>query len=183
MFLSPILLALFNFWIALIQTDGGDSLLYLCFLISLKIVPYLKYNERTEWTLWLNSCGVGDITCKSTLCFQKKWKDLVSAWEWRKINYAKQSNRETDVAKFVYFVLSTSNTLWWPGAIFKSTERPNYSNCKWPVIIWNKKMQFFRLHFISGLQISLSQWQDTKWLFFPLTFIRDSSGNAVCWLH
>lgn len=128
MFHSPVLLAVFYFWIALIQTDGGDSLFYLCFLISLKIVPCLKYNKRTEWTLWFNCCGVGDITCKGTLCFQKNWKDHVSAWEWRKMNYVNESNWETDVAKFVQFVLSVSNTSWWPGAIFESTgtKLPSY---------------------------------------------------------
>lgn len=111
-------------WIALIQTDGHDNPFYLCFLISLKIPPYLKYNKRTEVLskeLWPNGCEVDAITWKGTLCCQI-WKVHVSAWGWRKMNYAKQSNWEADVAKFGYFVVSTLNASWWPGAIFKPTE-------------------------------------------------------------
>lgn len=123
-FHSPILLALLCFWIALIQTDGGDSPFYLCLLISLNIPLYLKYSKRTKVLskeLWTKGGGVDAISWKGTLCCQT-WKVHVSAWEWGKMNYAKQSNWETDVAIFLYFILSTLNTSWWPGAIFKSTE-------------------------------------------------------------
>lgn len=179
MFHSSVLLALLYFWIALIQIDGGDSPFYLCFLISLKILPYLKYNKRTEILSkepWLNVCGVDAITWKSTLCSQT-WKVHVSAWEWRKMNYAEQADWQTDAAKYVCFVLSNLNTSWWPGEIFNWDQIIVTKKC--PIIVWNKKMEFFRLHFILGLQINLSKWQDTGW-HIPLKFIRASSWKC-CW--
>lgn len=35
---------------------------------------------------------------------------------------------------------------------FLSQLKPNYSHKKFPIIVWNKKMKFFRLCFILGLQ-------------------------------
>lgn len=170
MFYSPILLTFFNFWIALIQTGEADSL-YMCFLISIELVPCLKYSERTKWTLWLNYCKVSAVICKGTLCFLN-WKDRVSSGHREK--WTTQNNQsETWMLKNLHILYYQLQTLHGGLKQFSSQLRPNYSDTKYPVIIRNEKTEFFRLHFILGLQISLSQWQDTGW-HFPLKFIRAS---------
>lgn len=176
MFHSPILLALFYFWVAFIQTYGGGSLFYMCFLISLRIIPYLKYNKRTEWTLWLNCCGVGAITCnyivysalkRSCWCLGMEENELCKTIKlrngWCKICVF-------CIINFKHFMVAWSNfQVNWDQIIVTQNALLSYETKRWN-----------SLHCISSQDIRLAWTSDkTQGDIFLSNLSELLSGNAV----